>query len=97
MTLLPIFSLMRPSCGTRRSAMFSCAMILKREMSAALSFERRLHDFLQRAVDAVAHAELVLEALEVNVRRAALHGVGEDGVDQLDDRRVVDCGRERRR
>ena len=38
MTRLPIFSLMRPSCGTRRSAMLSCAMILKREMSAAFSF-----------------------------------------------------------
>ena len=58
-------------------------------MSAALQLHRRLHDFLQRAVDAVAHADLVLEALEVDVRRAALHGVGEDGVDQLDDRRVV--------
>ena len=38
MTFLPIFSLMRPSCGTRRSAMFSFDMILKREISAALSF-----------------------------------------------------------
>ena len=35
---LPLnFSLMRPSCGTRRSAMFSCAMILKRLTSAARS------------------------------------------------------------
>ena len=43
-----------------------------------LQLHRRLHDFLQRAVDAVAHAELVLEALEVDVRRAALDGVRED-------------------
>ncbi len=35
MTLLPIFSLMRPSCGTRRSAMFNWAMIFTREQSAA--------------------------------------------------------------
>ena len=54
-----------------------------------LELQRRLHDFLQRAVDAVAHAQLVLEALEVDVRRAALHGVGEDRVDELDDRRVI--------
>ena len=53
-----------------------------------LELHRRLHHFLQRAVDAIANADLVLEALEVNVRRAALHGVGENRVDQLDDRRV---------
>ena len=35
MTRLPIFSLMRPSCGTRRSAMLSCDIILTREVSAA--------------------------------------------------------------
>ena len=53
-------------------------MILKREMSAAFIFMRRLHDLLQRAVDAVPDAQLVLEALEMDVRRAALHGVGQD-------------------
>ena len=62
-----------------------------------LELHRRLHHFLQRAVDAVADADLVLEALEVDVRRAALHRVGEDGVDQLDDRRVFHLRRERRR
>ena len=35
MTWLPILSLMRPSCGTRRSAMLSCDRILMREVSAA--------------------------------------------------------------
>ncbi len=35
MTRVPIFSLMRPSCGTRRSAMLSCAMIFTRDVSAA--------------------------------------------------------------
>ena len=38
MTFCPTFSLMRPSCGTRRSAMLSADMILKREMSAAFIF-----------------------------------------------------------
>ena len=55
-----------------------------------LHLERRLHDLEQRAVDAVAHPDLVLERLEVDVARAPLHRVGQDAVDQLDDRRVVD-------
>ena len=55
-----------------------------------LHLDRRLHHFEQRAVDAVAHPDLVLERLDVNVGGAALHRVGEDSVDQLHDRRVVD-------
>ncbi len=62
-----------------------------------LELERRLHHFLQRTVDAVAHAQLVLEALEVDVGGAALDRVREDRVDQLDDRRVVDLRRQRGR
>ena len=62
-----------------------------------LELHRRLHDFLQRAVDAVADADVVLEALEVDVRRAALHRIREDGVDQLDDRRVLHLRLERGR
>jgi len=34
----PSFSLMRPSCGSRRSEMSSEAMIFKREMIALRSF-----------------------------------------------------------
>ena len=34
-TFLFIFSLMRPSCGTRRSAMFRSARIFTREVMAA--------------------------------------------------------------
>ena len=37
----------------------------------------------------------MFEALEVNIRRAPLDGVGEDGVDQFDNRRVVYCGGQR--
>ena len=76
--------------------MLSCAMILKREMSAALSFMGGFITSVQRAVDAVADADVVLEALEVDVRRAALHRVREDGVDQLHDRRIFHLRRERR-
>ena len=61
-----------------------------------LELHRRLHDLLQRAVDAVAHADVVLEALEVDVRRAALHRIREDGVDELDDRRILHLRGERR-
>src|SRR3989304_1137154 len=87
---------MRPSCGTRRSAMLSELMILKREARAGprLLLLRRLHDLLELAVNPVAHAELVLEALEVDVARAALHGVREKRVDELHDRRVVHRRRE---
>jgi hypothetical protein len=60
-----------------------------------LELHRRLHDFHQRAVDAVAHADVVLEALEVDVRRAALDRIREDGVDQLDDGRVLHLRLER--
>ena len=52
-------SLMRPSCGRRRSAMSSRAMILMREMTAALQPRRRRFDLVQHAVIPVAHPEPV--------------------------------------
>jgi hypothetical protein len=55
-----------------------------------LELHRRLHDLVQRAVDAEAHAHLVLEALDVHVARPALHRLGEDGVDEPHHRRLVD-------
>jgi hypothetical protein len=45
---------------------------------------------------AVADPDVVLEALEMDVRRTLLHRVGEDGVEQLDDRRVLHLRRELR-
>ncbi len=44
----------------------------------------------QHAVDAQAHAHGVRLGLEVDVRRALLHRLGDDLVGELDDRRVVD-------
>src|SRR2546425_4050601 len=41
------------------------------------------------AVHAVAHPQLVFERLEVDVRRAALHRVRQEPVDELHHRRVV--------
>ena len=52
----------------------------------ALRHGRRL---VQHAVDAEAHAHLVAVGLEVDVRGAPLDGLGDDRVDELDDRRVV--------
>jgi len=51
---------------------------------------RRLHDLEQGAVDAIAHAQLVLEAFEVDIRGAAFDGVGQNGVDELDDWGIVE-------
>ena len=82
-------SLMRPSCGSRRSAMLSFAMILTRETIAARQpAGRRLH-LVQHAVDAVADAQLVLERLDVDVRRARLDGAADQLVDEADHRRLA--------
>ncbi len=86
---LPSLSLMRPSCGRRRSAMSSDAMILMRLVMRVLQLERRRHLLGEHAVDAVAHAELLLVRLDVDVARALLDGVEEDHVDEADDRRVL--------
>ena len=51
-------------------------------------FQRRLHHLVEQAVDAVAHTHRLLVRLDVDVRRAALHGVHEDEVHQLDDGRL---------
>src|SRR3989442_1286436 len=44
---------------------------------------------VEHAVDAVAHAELVVKRIDVNVAGAQLQGFGEDLVDELDDRCVL--------
>jgi hypothetical protein len=48
-----------------------------------------LQHLAQHAVDAEAHDEPVLEGLDVDVRGVFLDGLGQHGVDQADDRRVV--------
>ena len=47
---------------------------------------RRRFDFMQNAVDAVAHLELIFEGLDVNVRGAAFERAHEHLVDQANDR-----------
>ncbi len=53
-----------------------------------LQLHGRLHDFVEHAVDAVADPEQALIGLDMYVAGFALDGVGQDEVDQLDDRRV---------
>ena len=52
---------------------------------ASLSFQRRIHDRLQHAVNAEADAEFLFVGLHVNVAGAALDGIGQHHVHQLDD------------
>ncbi len=54
-----------------------------------LELERRVHHLVEDAVDAVPDAVLLLVRLDVDVGGAALDGVGEDDVDQADDRRFL--------
>ena len=55
----------------------------------ALHLERRRHHLVEHAVDAVAHAELLLERLDVDIARPLVHRVRDERVDELDDRRVL--------
>ncbi len=48
---------------------------------------RRRFDFVQHAVDAVAHLQAILERLDVDIRRALLDRALDDEIDEADDRR----------
>ena len=83
-------SLKRPSCGTRFSAMSSSDMILmRRDDRGVMALVDRIERLVEHAVDAVLDHHLVVAGLDVNVRGAALDGVEDDRVDELDDRRRV--------
>ena len=64
-------------------------MILMREVMASRSFSGGVMIVLQHAVDAEPHAEFLLVRLDVNVAGAALDGVRQDQVYELDDGRFV--------
>ena len=65
-------------------------MIFTREMTPATMRRGHGRGLEQHAVDAEAHAQLgCLVGLEVDVRGAVLDRLGDDLVDELDDRRVV--------
>ena len=82
-------ALMRPSCGSRFSAMSSRAMIFTRETIASRILERRRHHRLQHAVDAEPDPHLLFVRLDVDVARALLNRRQHQRVDEPDDRRFA--------
>ena len=92
--LSPTWVETRPSCGMRRSAMSRSERILMREVTAGIAETRHDRRLLEHAVDAVADPHLLLLRLEVDVGGAALDGLGDHALDELDDRRVLAGGAE---
>ena len=78
---------MRPSCGSRFSAMSSFDMILMRDDDRVAELHRRAHDVVEDPVDAVADAQLLLVRLDVDVARALLDRRHQHDVHEPDDRR----------
>ena len=64
---------MRPSCGSRFSAMSSFDMTLMRETTSGATARFGLQHLAQHAVDAEADDEAVLERLDVDVGGVLLH------------------------
>ena len=50
---------------------------------------RHILTLLQQSVDPVADAQALLEGLDVNIRRLALHRFGDDAIDDTHDRRLA--------
>ena len=80
----------RPSWGTRRSAMSISAMILSRLMTPDWIDLRRAHDLVQHAVDAEPDPQIAFARLDVDVGGPVRDRLGDEQVDELDDRGVVD-------
>ena len=84
------FSAMRPSCGMRRSAMSRSDMILMREMTPATMRLRGMRVASASTPSTRKRTtQLAADRLEVDVRRALVDALGDERVDELDDRRVV--------
>ena len=64
-------------------------MIFRREVTPGDQAARDGGGLVQHAVDAEAHAHVPALGLEVDVGGALLHRLGDDAVDELDDRRVL--------
>ena len=65
-----------------------------REVTAGTALQRHRGRLLEHAVDAVADPHLLVAGLEVDVGRAALDGLLDHPVHELDDRRVLAAGAE---
>ena len=81
-------SLMRPSCGSRFSAMFSRAMIFRRLMIAAWKrlISGGMGCGLQHAVDAIADLDAARFAIRCGRRSLGLDRFDQDFVDEANDR-----------
>ena len=79
----------RPSCGQATLGDVEVAHDLQARHDAGDHAPRDGHRLHEHAVDAEAHAHRAVLGLEVDVRGALLDGLGDDLVDELDDRRVV--------
>ena len=79
----------RPSCGTRRSAMSSRAMTLIRLTTTGATCAGMRRRFAKHAVDPHADDQAALIGLDMDVADPAADGFGEDAVDQPDRRRIV--------
>jgi hypothetical protein len=88
MALLPNFSFMRPSCGTRFSAMSSLEMHLDAGGQLFFDGDGWLGDFAQFAVNTEAHAVGVFVGLEVQVGRAGVDGVDQHFLQEANNRGV---------
>ena len=93
-TLRPSISmLIWPSWARRRSTMFMFARILMRLDDGRAHRGRQIEHVVQRAVDAEAHPDPFGLRLDVDVGGPVAQRLGDDLLDDLDDRRVlVDAG-----
>src|ERR1700691_5742795 len=82
--------LMRPSWGTRRSAMSRRAMTFRRAAILPVSCTGGRRDLFQNAVHAQAHTKHLLVRLEVHIRGAAADRIQQHLVDETHDRRILD-------
>ena len=91
-------SMLRPPTFMRDAAVLRDAALgdvdvghdLEAADHAGLDAARRAHHLVQHAVDAEPDAQVVLGRLDVDVGRAVADGLGDEQVDELDDRRVLD-------
>ena len=90
--LLPNFNFMRPSCGTRFSAISSRDDDLDARGQLVLDRDRRLRDLTQFAVDAKANTVVVFVGFEVQIGRARVDCIDQHLLQEAHDRRVFDLG-----
>ena len=69
--------------------MFMPLMIFRRLVERGVDADRQAERLDEVTVDAEPDAQLLVERLDVDVARAVAHGLADDAVHELDDRRLV--------